>query len=266
MAYTTRGEGERIVLFVHGVLSTGRSLAPLARRLSSADAGIRAVLPDLPGHGATPVDETAPTIAAVAEVLLKLAGALTDRAVDVVGHSMGGRLALQMAIAAPERIGRIVLLDAPVGPLDHRPSPLEPVVDAMLAAPDTAPSREAMRTNLADAGLEAGQVKWLLGHVVDEEGGVRWTVDRPFVAALRQSVMYADLYDGAATVPVYALRGASSPFVKAEDVEGCRARGIEVIDIPNAGHDLHIAAPRLVLSHIVRCFERGRSSGKLSPE
>lgn len=251
LAYTTRGDGDRVVLFVHGVLSTGRSLAPLARRLLTQRPELRAILPDLPGHNDAPTEDTPPTIDAVADRLVELVAHLADEPIDVVGHSMGGRIALRAAQRAPEHIRSVVVLDAPAGPLQHRPSPLEPTIDALLAAPEQAPDADAMREALEH--VDPNTRRWLLGHLATEADHVRWTVDRAYVAALRQSVMHADLFDAPS---VFVLRGERSPFVIDEDIEACREHGIEVIDIPNAGHDLHVSAARVVVGHLCTRLDR----------
>lgn len=255
LAYTTRGDGDRVVLFVHGVLSTGRSLAPLARRFVGRFPDTRVILPDLPGHGASPAANTEPTIDAVADRLVELLAHVAPGPVDVVGHSMGGRIAANTARRAPQLVRTVALLDAPIGPLDHRPSPLEPTIDALLAAPDSAPNEDAMRAALAR--LEPARVQWLLGLLVAADDRVAWSVDRAYIAALRQSVMHANLYDATKATPVFVLRGLASPFVTDEDADASRSRGVEVAGIEDAGHDLHVAAARAVLEHLAAWLDRG---------
>ncbi|HKG01780.1 MAG TPA: 2-succinyl-6-hydroxy-2,4-cyclohexadiene-1-carboxylate synthase [Conexibacter sp.] len=97
---------ETIVL-LHGFTQTGRSWGPTIAALAER---YRALAPDIRGHGsasdARPVD-----LASVqADVL-----ALAPERFTLAGYSMGGRIALSLALAAPERVARLVLVGASPG-------------------------------------------------------------------------------------------------------------------------------------------------------
>jgi len=102
------------VFFVHGwgcsVYVFRRNYAPLAA------AGYRVVSADLKGHGLSdkPLDADAYTLDALGSHVLEILDALALPTVALVGHSMGGALAVQVALQAPERVSRLALL-APVG-------------------------------------------------------------------------------------------------------------------------------------------------------
>ncbi len=100
----TWGRGQRLV-FVHGFTQTGRSWRPIAERFAEA---YEVVLVDAPGHGGSADIEV--DLAAGAELL----GAAGGRA-TYLGYSMGGRLALHLALARPDLVERLVLLGATAG-------------------------------------------------------------------------------------------------------------------------------------------------------
>jgi lipase len=89
---------------LHGVTSHGRHFAKLAERLSDR---FHVVALDLRGHGASPWEPPWNLEQHVADVLAAAPG---ERAVWL-GHSFGGRVAYEVAAAAPERVERLVLLD-----------------------------------------------------------------------------------------------------------------------------------------------------------
>jgi pimeloyl-ACP methyl ester carboxylesterase len=97
------------VLLVHGLGATKASMLPTVAAL--APAGFRAIAVDLPGFG----DSCKPLGAAYdarffARSMVGFLDALgLDRA-DVIGNSMGGRVALELGLLAPERVRRLVLL------------------------------------------------------------------------------------------------------------------------------------------------------------
>ncbi len=100
----------RPVLCLHGITSWGGRFRRLAeRRLAS----FHVFAPDLRGHGVSDWDPPWSLGAHVGDLVDTL-GALHLERVDVVGHSFGGRLALELASRHPDRVGRIVLLDPAV--------------------------------------------------------------------------------------------------------------------------------------------------------
>ena len=106
------------LLALHGFLDHGGSFGPLADAVSEC----HWVAPDLPGHGASPHyprGQEYPFLDFTWDAV-NVADALEWRRLTLVGHSMGGGLALMLAAALPDRIDRLVLLDS-AGPL-CRPS------------------------------------------------------------------------------------------------------------------------------------------------
>jgi 2-succinyl-6-hydroxy-2,4-cyclohexadiene-1-carboxylate synthase len=92
-------------VFVHGFTQTGRSWRPIAERFAE---GYEVVLVDAPGHGGSADIEV--DLAGGAELLGSTGGRAT-----YLGYSMGGRLALHLALARPDLVERLVLLGATAG-------------------------------------------------------------------------------------------------------------------------------------------------------
>jgi lipase len=98
------------ILCVHGITSWGGRF----RRLAESRLGAyRVIAVDLRGHGESDWDPPWSLGAHVGDIVDTLDGLKLDR-VDVVGHSFGGRLALELASRHPERVRRIVMLDPAV--------------------------------------------------------------------------------------------------------------------------------------------------------
>ena len=101
----TYGDGPP-VLAVHGITGFGARFA----RLAGLVPGRRWLCPDLRGHGGSPATAPWRTEEHVADLLAVLDDHGVERA-DLVAHSFGGHLALHLLAAAPDRVGRVVLLD-----------------------------------------------------------------------------------------------------------------------------------------------------------
>lgn len=103
------GDGPPLLL-VHGLAGAAWNFAELAPRLP----GRRLLIPDLPGHGASSPLPAARELSAYADVLAAICEAEDARPVDVVGHSLGGVVALRLAERRPDLVRRLILA-APAG-------------------------------------------------------------------------------------------------------------------------------------------------------
>jgi pimeloyl-ACP methyl ester carboxylesterase len=108
LRYLVGGSGSEVVL-VHGLGGAASNWVELAPRLARS---ARVIAADLPGHGASSPLSAAPSVNPFAD---RLAGALQSEGVvgaTVVGHSLGGPVALRLAIRHPDLVGAVVLVGA----------------------------------------------------------------------------------------------------------------------------------------------------------
>lgn len=117
-SYMEAGEGKPVVM-LHGLGATKASFLPTVAALTDTH---RAIALDLPGFG----DSGKPVRAAYdpaffAESVVAFLDAMELDKVNLVGNSMGGRAAIEVALRAPERIGRLVLLTPSLAWLRSRP-------------------------------------------------------------------------------------------------------------------------------------------------
>ena len=139
-----RADGSPIVL-IHALASRSDSWDRTAGAL--AESGFRVIAPDLRGHGGSAWAASYAMADFVDDLIAMLDAMHLDR-VDLIGHSLGGHLALCIAACAPHRVRRLVIEATPVPPRDD-------VDAANLRAQDSAPSwRRALRT------LGMGRMLW----------------------------------------------------------------------------------------------------------
>jgi len=108
--YVELGSGERAVVFVHGLGGSWQNW--LENLPATAAAGYRAIALDLPGFGRSEMPDEPITITGYARFLDAFCDALGLVHAAVVGNSMGGFVAAEMAIRHPERVERLTLVDA----------------------------------------------------------------------------------------------------------------------------------------------------------
>ncbi|UIK07030.1 alpha/beta fold hydrolase [Neorhizobium galegae] len=107
--YEIRGEGEPLLL-LHGGLGSIDMFAPIMPALTEHR---QVIAVDLQGHGRTPLGKRPISLEAMGADMGKIVSELGFRQVDVLGYSMGGGIALQMAAQAPEKVRRLVIASAP---------------------------------------------------------------------------------------------------------------------------------------------------------
>jgi pimeloyl-ACP methyl ester carboxylesterase len=118
LAYLDSGDGPA-VLFIHGLTNSSRSWSRLVDTLNH---DYRIVAPDLHGHGASAKPMGDYSLSAHAATLRDLLDELGIDRVTLVGHSLGGGIALQFCYLFPERVNRLVLVSS--GGLGRSVSPL----------------------------------------------------------------------------------------------------------------------------------------------
>lgn len=113
MAYTDQGEGEEVLIFVHGLGGYSKHWEPMISQLKHH---YRCIAPDLPGYGYSDRQYIPEKniLAFYAEAILQLADHLKIGQFTLVGHSMGGQTAMVAALTYPGRIRHLVLA-APAG-------------------------------------------------------------------------------------------------------------------------------------------------------
>jgi 3-oxoadipate enol-lactonase len=106
--YLERGAGEPVVL-IHGLGSSG---ADWAFQVPALEQAFRVIVPDLPGCGHSPKPDHAYSVAAWAESVWQLLDALDVRQPNLVGFSLGGAVALEMALQRPSTVPRLALINS----------------------------------------------------------------------------------------------------------------------------------------------------------
>jgi pimeloyl-ACP methyl ester carboxylesterase len=108
IAYTIAGTGEPVLL-VHGLGGTRRTWDHVLDELAASHT---VIAPDLPGHGDSDAPSGDYSLGALAASLRDLLIVLGHPSATVIGHSLGGGIALQFAYQFPERTDRLVLISS----------------------------------------------------------------------------------------------------------------------------------------------------------
>lgn len=227
------------VILAHGLFGSGRNLGGLARRLAETR---RVISVDMRNHGDSPHDPDH-SYSALAEDLATVIQAHGDSA-DIVGHSMGGKAAMMLALTRPQMVRRLAVLD--IAPFAYAHSQIG-YVDAMQAVDlDGLRLRSEADAQLAAHVAEPGVRAFLLQSLDLKSDPPHWKLN---LDALRDQmpllVGWPDVTPGGFDGPALFLAGAESDYCRPEAMQAIRYYfpQAEIRTITGAGHWLHADKP-----------------------
>ncbi len=240
LAFDTLGEGPPLVI-LHGLFGWARNWQNVARQLASR---YRVITVDARNHGRSThtagMDYTL-MAADVAALLEKL----DLHEVTLLGHSMGGKTAMTLALNDCARLARVVVVDISPVPSEDQHTPM---IDAMLTLPPSSLRRRSEVDALLRAAVPEDDIRlFLLQSLLPAENGGSWRFN---LAALKSGmpdligplpVAPAARYAG----PFRIIRGENSPRVNAEALPLIRHHfpAASLHTVGNAGHWPHAEAP-----------------------
>jgi pimeloyl-ACP methyl ester carboxylesterase len=228
------------LVIAHGLYGSGRNWGVIARRLADWR---RVVAVDMRNHGDSPraATQSYPVMAGdLAEVIETLAPP-----VDLLGHSMGGKAAMQLALTRPDLIRRLVVADiAPVAYAHDQTRHVDAMASVDLAA---VASRADADAALARAGVEDAALRAFFLQSLDLRATPpRWKLNLPVLREEMPKIVGWPGTEGRFDGPALFLTGADSHYVRPEHREAIRALfpKARFARIPGAGHWLHAEKPR----------------------
>ena len=222
------------MVFLHGLFGQGRNWSTVAKALSSH---ARVILVDLPNHGRSPWTDhfSYPEMAGQVADLLRADG--DGAAYAVVGHSMGGKVAMTLALLHRELVARLAVVDVspvPTSEISH----FARYVDGMRSIDlDTLADRSQADAQLAPYAPDPGIRSFLLQNLRRERPpgeGWRWQMNLDLLGDhLEEMGSWPDLAAPPYPGPVLWLAGANSSYVR----PGLRTGDAVPVPPGAAGHD-----------------------------
>lgn len=249
------GDGPQATALVHGYLGSGRNLWSLARAWSALDSSRTFVLPDLTGHGDSPPFEPDADLRSMARDLLDtLVATGLPAPYSLVGHSLGGRVALALLDIDAASVRDVTLLDITPGAIGFAGREPTAVAEAFARVPASFTRREDARTALEAEGLSKPMVDWLLTNLRPVGDSFQWRVDRQALLDIRPAINAIDLWQVAECHPerIRCIYGSRSDYVQQADVDRLLALGCSVVTVRDAGHFLHVDRPKELLEALFR--------------
>jgi pimeloyl-ACP methyl ester carboxylesterase len=226
------------LVIAHGLFGSARNWSAIGKRLAR-DRQVIAV--DMRNHGDSPRSPIHDYPSMAADLAETIAG--HGGRADVLGHSMGGKAAMVLALSDPALVNRLIVAD--VAPVRYRHSQIE-YVRAMQAVDLAAVARRSD----ADAGLarsvpEPPLRAFFLQSLAVGPDGASWKLNLDALGQQMPAIMDFPDLPGSFDGPTLFLTGATSTYVRPEHWPHIRALfpAAEHEAVPDAGHWLHADAP-----------------------
>ena len=233
---TTHGQPSEAppLLIAHGLYGSARNWGAIAKRLSDTR---RVIAVDMRNHGDSPWYDSHgyPEMASdLAEVV--------DGPTDILGHSMGGKAVMTLALTRPDAVRRLIVADIAPVPYTHTQLPM---IEAMRSVDLTrVETRRDADEQLARAIPDASVRAFLLQSL--DVKARRWRLNLDVLAREMPKIMDFPALSGRFEGPVLFLSGAESDYVTRDHRAMIKDLfpNAHFAKIPRAGHWLHADQPR----------------------
>lgn len=246
--YREFGQGSP-VLILHGLFGFSDNWQTIAKGLSDQHL---VLTPDLRNHGRSPWADTH-TYPEMADDVQAFMEAHWMFSAAVVGHSMGGKVAMQLALSNPDRVEKLVVVDIAPGQASDNHSDIFRALNELDLSKIT--TRQEADDFLAARISDFGTRQFLLKNITrTPEGGFTWKMNLPVLSRAYNDILApvgGDPFDK----PALFVRGSRSDYIKDADFALIRSLfpQAELVTIEGAGHWVHADKPAELLS-VLRDF------------
>ncbi len=241
-------EQQRIV-FLHGLMGRGKNFTTIAGALAP-DA--QSLLVDLPNHGASDWTD-ALDYEAMADAVAKhiRASFAPDGQVDVVGHSMGGKVAMVLALRHPEIVRRLVIIDIAPTSLPTATSEFPHLLGSLAGVDLGALTKRSDAHDVLREAIPNNTVRgFLLQNLRHGEQGFEWEPNiRMLLTQLDAVLSFPETGSAQFDGPVLWIGGERSDYI--QDTDEPRMRELfprtRRLTVKGVGHWVHSQAPQVTI-------------------
>jgi esterase len=247
--YQEKGNGYPVIL-IHGMFGSLSNLGNLARCLSNQ---FRVISVDLRNHGDSPHDSVF-DMATMAEDILYLMDILSLPTAFIVGHSLGGKVGMQLALSHSDRVTKLVVAD--ISPVTYQPRN-DPALNGLIALSEASiQNRNQAEELLADFISDSQTRAFLLKNLKRNDDRFVLKLNMNAVIENYGTALVAapsgDRFDN----PCLFIKGETSAYIqeKHRPIIKDMFPNSQVNVISGAGHWLHAEKPKLFNNQVMEFF------------
>ncbi|GAB4313281.1 MAG: alpha/beta fold hydrolase [Bacteroidales bacterium] len=240
--YRQFGEEGTPLIILHGIFGISDNWVTIGRRLGE---NFRVFIPDQRNHGQSPHSSTFNYFALVED----LAEFINDHHLYnpiIIGHSMGGKVAMNFALEYPGRVEKLVVIDISVRSYPARPEHMMVLQTMMDADFDRYPTRAEMQRFIEERIRQPRLQKFVMKNLqIVGRKRLSWRLNIQGIYENLDHVFSAVEHPGTFTGPTLFIRGGNSDYVPEEDFERIRKNfpNAQFETIKGASHWVHADRP-----------------------
>lgn len=247
--YKTMGEGYPLVI-LHGLFGTLDNWQTIGKRLAEH---FMVYLLDLRNHGRSP-HSPEHTYRAMAEDVREFMAQQWLHEAFVMGHSMGGKVAMELAVEHPDLVKKLLVVD--IAPKPYKGGH-EVIFDTLLQVDlNVSQDRSEIEAQLSKSIPEPGIRLFLMKNLSrnPETGAFEWKMNLPALWAHYADILADSIPMGYWEGPALFLRGADSGYIEDRDWPSVQDRfpQAQLVTIPGAGHWVHAEQPDALYQEVFR--------------
>ncbi len=252
------GAGVPIVI-LHGLYGNGGNWLTAAKELAAAT-GADVYLPDLRNHGRSPHSEVN-SYGSMSGDLAEFIADLGVASVDVVGHSMGGRVALDY-LRRTNAVRRCIAVDispraSNLAAADSHYAYHVRAVRLMGSAPMDG-TRDDVARHLTRGGVDETTALFLMQNLTGQAGAFEWRINLAAIGAYLEEIVYGNFPGNAAVkTPTLFVKGGLSDYITDEDALFIKEHfpNGTMKTIPGASHFVHVERREELIKTIAEWLE-----------
>lgn len=249
---------EKTAIVLHGALGSGQNFRSFAKKLMAARPDYSFVLADLRAHGRSHAAPPPHTLEHAARDLTQLRDTLRREHPELpeprclIGHSLGGKVALECARLGELMLTQLFILDSNPGSQDpDAADEIRSVIAGVRSVPMPAASRASVVEHLRARGLSAGLSNWMTTNLERRGDELHWLFDLSAIEELLRDYFCRDLWpflEQRRDAPEVRLVVAEQSDRWSAEMRA-RAFGlsaethVQTRVLPDAGHWLHVDNP-----------------------
>ena len=236
--YQILGQGQPLIL-LHGLFGSGDNWGTVAKHFSQH---YQVICVDLRNHGRS-AHSASQSYANMADDLLELCDALSLERIHLLGHSLGGKVAMQFATHHPHRVEKLIVVDMAMRAYADAHTHL---INAMLAIDlSTLQSRQEVDKILSNSIPQAMVRQFLLMNLMKSDSSLAWRINLAALKTNYPNLQQAVCENAHYEKPCLFIRGEHSDYVQDADTEQIKTNFInaQFSSLPT-GHWVHAEQPQ----------------------
>jgi len=240
--YREYGKGKPLII-LHGLLGISDNWVGFSRKLSKE--GYRILIPDQRNHGQSPQHPVLNYYALTDDLAEFIEFHHLEMPV-IIGHSMGGKVAMRYTLENPDRVGKLVIVDTSLRTYVRFNYHLK-LMDAMQSADfNTVKTRQEVKNQLAKKITDERLLQFLMKNLFwKEKGRLGWRPNLSAISyhidAMYDGVFYSTRFDK----PALFVRGGQSDYILEEDFQAINNSfpQAKIVTVTNGTHWVHADEP-----------------------